>query len=210
LSVQYARAADLGAGLRRLGNESQLIVSSLVERKAGDALDVGLSFSDGTDSVNFRGIVKWCRNAPPGSHVPFLVGVGLDLPTTLVARRVASGNAKRARRPRKHDRYDTSILIGVNTGNSAGPGRIEDLSLSGARIVADLDPLPERGATVTLEFVEARLRLKTRPLKAKVMWVSTGPGANSFGVQFASMDLATREVIQREVADASIGKKPKP
>jgi hypothetical protein len=200
----------LSGGLRQVGKESLLIVPSIVARSPGDAVDLGLSFSDGTASVTLKGVVRWNKPAPPSAKVPFLVGVGLDFPTTLIARRIASGGAQRAKRPRRFDRFDTSILVGVQSPHAAGPGRIEDISLGGAKVLADLEPLPQRGEIVIIEFVEARLRLKGKPIRGRVMWVASGPGSQSFGVQFEEVDPQTRDVIQREVSGASAGKKPKP
>jgi hypothetical protein len=203
LTVQFNRSTDLAAALNTMGGDSYVIVSSLVDRKRGDGVDVGMNFSDGAPPLTFAGTVAWCRRMPESAHIPYAVAVWVNAETSTLLKRIASGTLALQKLPRRHERHNTSMLVTVKAGQMQGPGRLVDLSLSGARIIADMETLPQRGSPVAVEFLEPMMRYKTRPIRSTVRWVDPRPEGRGFGVQFEYMDMATAEVVRREVTLAA-------
>ena len=81
-------------------------------------------------------------------------------------------------------------------------GYLVELSLSGARIASEAEPFPA-GTQVRIEVRFAR-RLDPASIPARVMWVHPGggpKGTNAFGISFADMNEADRELLDEVLSE---------
>jgi hypothetical protein len=163
------------------------------------AVDVEVSFTDGESALAFGASVFRCALAPDDESRPFRLDLRVD-PASAGAIEAAAVRARvEARRPRRSPRRAVSLLVSVTAGNVSAPGSVEDLSVGGARLVADLGRPLVPGEPVVVEFLDRALRARTRPQRAEVRWVAPGDATCAFGVRFAALDASTREVIAVQV-----------
>jgi hypothetical protein len=204
IRYSLATAADLVESVRAVDDTAVLVVPCLMQLGDGAGVDVEIRFADGTQAASLEGTVRWCHHAPLVARVPYLAGVTLNPICAEEVARVAgsaaaSGKHSASRGPRSHPRSPASLLVSITAGNVAIPGRIEDLSPAGARVAADLPRPLREGEEVTVEFLDARLRMRTHPFRAIVRWCDP---VGRFGLSFVQLDPATEEAVAREVAHA--------